>query len=158
MLDLVAKQQIISAQPVFIVNDDGTPGAKAYYIQTSGALVLADTVEALYQPAIPVRDTPRPAPTAKSKGKRKWARHQNQKSAPLPSAVEKSSAAEAVLELVRKRPLTSGELVKTLASQVSAGSVYQALTALRNKGVVETVVDEADGERKNRLVAKGQAA
>lgn len=48
-------------------------------------------------------------------------------------------------------PLTSGELVSQMSKTTSAQAVYVALSTMRQQGLVETRVDDADGIRKNFL-------
>lgn len=84
-------------------------------------------------------------PVAKKKGR--------PKAAPVAADVvklpEEATAGERVLALLKKAPMTSGELVK--AAGVSSGSVYAALSAMRQRGEIETREDETDGYRKNFL-------
>lgn len=62
-----------------------------------------------------------------------------------------------ILRLLEKRPLSSGDVHKALESssgkKLTTGSVYQALSELRTKGILETREDPADGQRKNFLVS-----
>lgn len=77
------------------------------------------------------------------------------KAAPLrqPRSAPHTDAAPArVLELLAKRPMTSGELIKTLVDS-SAPAIYSALSQFRAQGKVTTWEDPADGQRKNKLVA-----
>jgi DNA-binding MarR family transcriptional regulator len=56
------------------------------------------------------------------------------------------------LELLRKQPLTSADVITRTGDTSSA--VYSTLNILRTKGLIETRVDEADGQRKNYVVTK----
>jgi hypothetical protein len=98
---------------------------------------------------------PAGVPPAKRRGKGKL------KHAPPPKAeasgmrFEQIRAAEElrgeIAVLLKKRPLTSREIID--ATRREAGQIYAALSMLRKEGVVRTVEDESDGQRKNYLAA-----
>lgn len=73
------------------------------------------------------------------------------------SSGKDSPAQDAVRAQLAKRPMTSADLVVAMQPDVKAGrisvsSIYAILSYMRKKGVVETKVEEADGERKNFLI------
>jgi hypothetical protein len=110
-----------------------------------------DVLEALYEQSPVCRDaTPAPrkrrAPKATKAGRKPRRAATPVEIAPAGSA----TVAEQVLTALRKRPMTSGELIEQIKSHPSA--VYGALKNLRTDKKVETREDPTDAQRKNYLV------
>jgi hypothetical protein len=58
----------------------------------------------------------------------------------------------AVLGMLRRRPMTSGELLKAFPT-VRPSHMYYLLSAMRKEGTIRVSEDQADGQRKNYLAA-----
>ncbi len=108
---------------------------------------------------------PQTAPGSASGAKRAARR----KPRPHPEAVAQAGAApgkpvhpvlgptqQRIIAALTREPMTSGELIKRLG--FPSGAVYSSLSILRQRGLVETFVDEADGQRKNRVREAANAA
>ena len=97
------------------------------------------------------RGRPKASDEAKPTAKAKPAQQPPPEVAP-PKATKLSSAREATLAMLAKRAMNSADIVAALRPQAPAATVYQALALLRDAKVIETRIDDADGERKNFLV------
>jgi hypothetical protein len=69
------------------------------------------------------------------------------------AVVEDSGVAAACVQALSKGPLTTADVA--LKAAYSYGAVCAALRELRNAKRVESVTDESDGQRKNKLVKGG---
>ena len=99
-------------------------------------------------------EMPRLLPTAPAKRRRGRA-----KACPAPEAKARRASPEgaalpaSVIEgVLRKRPMTSGEVIRAIHGAKPA-DLYFRLGQMRKQGTVETREDPADGDRKNFLVA-----
>lgn len=63
------------------------------------------------------------------------------------------SIAARVIEALRKKPLTSGQVIEAIGPGVTGQGVYAALSTLRASGQVVMWEDPQDAQRKNKLVA-----
>jgi hypothetical protein len=68
-----------------------------------------------------------------------------------PAQPAHGSARACVLEALRKRPMSSGEMIEALKGKTTAQSIYVALSAMRKDGSVSTHEDEKDAVRRNYL-------
>lgn len=120
--------------------------------KTNGLAIAESPARALPPPSIEARPTPevvseKPARrSANGNGKpprrvAHMAGHETE--GPVPTNAEGP-----LYERLKKGALTSGELIK-LFPQVSPASVYSNLNSLRKKELIETRIDDSDGQRKN---------
>lgn len=54
-----------------------------------------------------------------------------------------------ILQILRKRAMTSAQLIDQFKDTASAASIYSVLTVMRNENLIDTRNDPTDGERKN---------
>lgn len=106
-------------------------------------------------PEIPrALEAPAPAPAHKKPGpKPKAPIPENAAPDPAPGGEGDFGIAKLCIQALRNGPLSSSEVHKKIGKGRPIGSVYDALHRLRDQGVVESVVDEKDGQRKNMLKA-----
>jgi hypothetical protein len=64
---------------------------------------------------------------------------------------ELGGLASEIRAVLAKRPMTSGDVIKALPQRTS-GVVYQELSIMRQRRVIETREDPADGFKKNFLI------
>lgn len=111
-------------------------------------------------------DTAEPPKPSATEGQKRW--NNRQPPPPLKTAAADppknagpyvpapGTAPDLVMKALEKKPASSLELTAQYPT-VSAGSLYQAVKFLREKGMVEGFEDEIDGTRRWRLVQKQTA-
>lgn len=82
------------------------------------------------------------------------ARRTAKETAPTGAADQLSPLEQEIAALLKKKPMTSGELIQ--ATKRTAPSIYSALSLMRKAGQIETS-DDQDGNRVNVLLAKEAA-
>ena len=67
-------------------------------------------------------------------------------------AVQEDAAPAKVVELLKKRPMTTGELIKALP-ECTAPTIYSALSQFRAQGKIRMIEDPETIQKKNELVS-----
>jgi hypothetical protein len=149
MVDLEGADETVKGAVMSALERMGVPVLQtaaplATALEVAAPMVRRNCVPLLPEPAKRRAKASLPNGRGSEKAPKTDGRRKEPEDAALPAAT-----VEAVL---RKRAMTSAEVIRAIPG-AKAANVYYRLAQMRAAGAVETRYDEADGEKKNFLVA-----